>query len=89
MTINQTQYGQYEHGQPFHQGGGTWRRSDKWTSNGGVVDFDLLFVVDKDDDSPLHDKSNGGYSADCSCCWLNFAHSHLLHEQRTNRGEKT
>lgn len=43
-------------------------------------------VTGPTDATPRHDKSQaGGYSADCSACWLNITHSEAVHARATGK----
>lgn len=82
MTTTTTEHGTYEHGKPY-LGDLTWFRTDSWTSNKGTArEHERLFAAGPKDDSPIY---RGRYDAECSCCYLGFAHTTEAHEQRVKR----
>jgi hypothetical protein len=77
-----TKYGQHIQGQPeiFRDGYSiSWKRYDKFIALDGDSETYIVFITDKNDHSKVFD---GEYDPECSCCWLNFAHSEQCHNER-------
>lgn len=77
--------GSYTHGKPYRDGNSYFRRdtyhSDRYPDLDG--NRDRLFAAGPNDDSPLWNSSIGqGYNANCSCCYLGFAHTTAAHQKR-------
>jgi hypothetical protein len=61
-------------GKSYRIGAG-WARHDRTPSG----DVEIISCLSSQDVSPVHKKSEG-YIAECSCCFLSFGHTVLLHK---------
>jgi hypothetical protein len=78
MSGDVVKRGSYVIGRPFLLDLGAARRDVRHGQREGLEKVSLVHAASMDDVTPAFD---GRWDADCSCCWLGFAHSRARHEK--------